>query len=345
MARPLLAIAVLLAFSGCGARSSLPGPTPDSTSTQTLDISTRHQADGGAWPGFDSAAGPPDSHLADAPPPRWHEVPLPAMSPVDGSFRAVWGSGPSNVFVVGTGGRVYRYNGTALYLLSDRSPMDLFDVWGVSAKNVFILADKALLRFGGAYWETIAIPPHHCVRLWGSGPKNLYAVGGQQGHGEILHYDGSGWTVAYTGPQALRDISGTGPDNILAVGRDGMVLHFDGASWTKQKSGTMSTLTGIWALEHDSAFAVGIFGTIVHLDGGEWKPMYNSWTLSNNAVWGSGSDDLYSVGNVGLVLHFDGIAWNQVSVGSGSMLLDVWGSGPNQVFVVGQNSTLLRYGS
>jgi hypothetical protein len=63
--------------------------------------------------------------------------------------------------------------------------------------------------------------------LWGSGPDDVWAVGGQ-GLGEYvstLHWDGHRWTAS-VGDDVLMAVWGATPRDVWAVGHSGAVQHF-----------------------------------------------------------------------------------------------------------------------
>jgi hypothetical protein len=86
--------------------------------------------------------------------------------------------------------------------------------------------------------------------VWGSGPSDVWAVGGDPlGAGPvpaILHWDGDAWAsvpppAAAVG-RMLYKVWGSAADDVWAVGDQGVLLHWDGLAWTSVPSGTSSTL-------------------------------------------------------------------------------------------------------
>ena len=71
--------------------------------------------------------------------------------------------------------------------------------------------------------------------VWGSGPKDIGAVGDT---GTILHYDGTAFTPSTVQlplgrKPNLRGVWGSGPNDVWIVG-DGVVLHYTGPNAGKQ---------------------------------------------------------------------------------------------------------------
>src|ERR1051325_5066887 len=94
--------------------------------------------------------------------------------------------------------------------------------------------------------------------VWGTGPEDVWAVGGQAGRSIIVHGDGSSWTPAQVNaPAILFSVYGFARTDVYAVGEGGLVLHFDGVAWTRIESGTTSPLFGVWGASGDDVWIVG----------------------------------------------------------------------------------------
>jgi hypothetical protein len=96
------------------------------------------------------------------------------LLPAGRLFRAVWGSAAGDVWAVGDGGAISRWDGTAWTLI-----------------------------------PPAGLPTSTLRGIWGSSASNIYAVGDT---GTLLHYDGTRWSRAGTAPITngnLNDIWGT----------------------------------------------------------------------------------------------------------------------------------------
>lgn len=79
--------------------------------------------------------------------------------------------------------------------------------------------------------------------LWGSGPKDVHAVGGG---GVTLHFDGITWQVAIPKPgRTLHKVWGLGVSEAYAVGESGTLLEWTTGGWTARASGTTSRLLAV----------------------------------------------------------------------------------------------------
>ena len=58
--------------------------------------------------------------------------------------------------------------------------------------------------------------------VWGSGPDDVYIVGGQPERGQAFHYDGADWSaMELPAVPVLIWVFGLGPDAVFAVGEQG----------------------------------------------------------------------------------------------------------------------------
>ncbi|MDI1477126.1 hypothetical protein [Polyangium sp. y55x31] len=200
------------------------------------------------------------------------------------------------------------------------------------------------------------------LSVWGSGPKDVFAVGGPLGNGQeslVVHFDGASFRELHPGgDQTYWWVSGSGPDDVWMVGEEGRITHWDGATFTEHVSGTTATLWGVWAAGKTDAWAVG--GTpeggtgaandvVLHWDGSTWTPVTLPGMPLGRAhykVWGTSSDDLYVVGEYGTIWHKKGADWafeSDPPLASG-MLFTVSGCGPNEVYAVGTFDVLRSNG-
>ena len=193
--------------------------------------------------------------------------------------------------------------------------------------------------------------------IWGSGPGDIYAVGG---NGTIVHYDGSAWSIMNSGTTHwLLGIWGSGPSDIYAVGSGGTILHYNGLAWSAMDSGTAYELRGVWGSGSSDVYAagqgLGRFATILHYDGTTWSsmnidaPEQSAGTTPQLAgIWGSGPGDVYAVGRERTILQYNGTTWLHVFHEAGVDLAGIWGSGPGDIYAVGvatggSSSAILHY--
>ena len=296
----------------------------------------------------------PDTQTPDASPyppakPQWTAMPLPAT----GTLYAVWGSGPTDVYVAGAGGTILHHDGrrppTGDWWTAQTSGTtnDIYGVWGSGPKDVFAAGASGTMRHhDGTKWNTISLgTSRYLYALWGSSAYDIYTVG-SSGYARYSDRRTSPlvWDYLKSGTSSsLRSLWGNSPTNVIMVGYNGTILRYDGSAFKAMAAGPSQHLMGVWGASASDVFAVGYTGTILRYDGTAWKMMISGTSSNLRGVWGSGPTDVWAVGDSGTILHFDGKAWVTHKAVTGAHLYGVWGSGPTDVFAVGYN-TILHYG-
>jgi hypothetical protein len=251
-------------------------------------------------------------------------------------------------------------------------------IWGSSASNIYVTGSSgSIFRFNGSSWidQTIGGGPEF-NRVWGRAADDIYVVGGVWNDPVeyvIYHFDGSGWSQVASGSNyVLYDVWGSASvgtdgkaDDVYAVGGtlnishppadDYVILHYDGTGWSVADSGSGFHATGIWGSasvdaggKADDVFVVGQScnesgGFIRHFDG-------TSWDLASVAgveledVWGSPrvgaggkANDVFTAGVNGRPYHFDGSAWSEIAHDSNitGQAWALWGAGADSLFFAG----------
>ncbi len=185
--------------------------------------------------------------------------------------------------------------------------------------------------------------------VWGSGPSDIWAAGGNTNRGLILHSDGKAWTRVETGiPSFVWWIYGTGAHDVYAVGDKGLIWHFDGSTWSSVPSPTTRTLYGLWAASPTDVWAVGgdpegPVGSAVILRGN--SEGFNLVDVPKGLlptalfkVYGSPVGGVVAVGAGGTILHLDG-SWHRELVPTQSAVISLWSGGGKQLYAVGGDAT------
>ena len=188
-------------------------------------------------------------------------------------------------------------------------------VWAGAADDVWILESDfqeiTARRFDGRGWTTFDAGASALSGLWGSGPRDVWAVGAGA---TVVHFDGAAWSP-FAAPAAagadLAAVWGSGPHDVWAVGNSAgaaLTLHWDGAAWSTVACCGSTTAAGI----------------------------------DLRAVAGSGPRDLWAAGSAtdattGAVtpaaFQWDGTAWTPAKVpGDGFGLTSVWTDGTGDVW-------------
>jgi len=195
--------------------------------------------------------------------------------------------------------------------------------------------------------------------IWGSGPNDVWAVGGRT----IRHWDGSSWssveTTIGTRIPSLLGVWGSGPSDVWAVGSaatpwdpfnpsstdtSGAILHWDGTAWSTSWTGGNYAFYEVFGTGPSDVWAVSQMNSLLHWDGAAWsmQPMDTnnpySYGLAQGS-WKSAADDVWVVGSYGVIEHWNGSAWSSFDVGGPITGWNgVWGSGADDVWAAGNRS-------
>jgi hypothetical protein len=199
------------------------------------------------------------------------------------------------------------------------------------------------------------------LSMWGTGPKDIWTVGGPRGNAGfkslVLHFDGTAWKrLDPGGTDTYWWVHGTGTNDVWMVGENGRITHWDGSAFKETPSTTTATLFSVWAASPNDAWAVG--GTpgggtnqpndvLLHWDGASWQPSPIAKPAGRTffKVWGTGSDNLYVVGEAGTIWHRKGTTWSAEPNPAHGTLLTVHGCSANEVYAVGGRDVLRSDGT
>jgi hypothetical protein len=259
---------------------------------------------------------------------------------------AVWGSALDDVWAVGEGGAMARWDGRAVTALASPVTEDLFAVGGSSKTDVWVGTSDALLHFDGQHWQTHDLPEALEVRsIWASARDDVWAFGNAP-EGEVstvLHFDGSTWkSRALPSPALVRDVWGASRDDVWAVGSRGKLFRWDGGAWTQQPSPVTHELHSVWGSAADDVWAAGDARGVLHFDGASWTfraTPGNDFSLGDQ-VWGLRRNDVWVQGRT--QHHWDGKRWEQHGVDWNHTFNDIWANGASDVWAVGSEGKVLR---
>ncbi|MBS1120127.1 MAG: hypothetical protein H6Q90_2355 [Deltaproteobacteria bacterium] len=186
--------------------------------------------------------------------------------------------------------------------------------------------------------------------VWGSGPSDVWVVGGQTDRSLVLHGDGTGWTpFDVSSTSLLFSVYGFTDSDVYAVGEHGLILHYDGKTWVTVESGTDLPLYGLWGASGEDVWIVGgglsgPAGSAVVLRGarGSFHVVDLPADLAPNVLFkahGFASDDVMLVGGGGAVLRWNGVQWRRDPVPTSASLFATWGRGADDAYAVGGSGT------
>jgi hypothetical protein len=280
-------------------------------------------------------------------------------SPVgSGTFsdlRAVWGSGPNDVWVVGDGGAVLRWDGARWRSVQSNTFASLRAIWGDSPTNVWAVGTAfsdvpVVIRWNGTSWRTVSFVQSRRYPLrgvWGERADAVRVVGGsfENPAGPVYRWDGAAWREERLADRDVLSLgihgrAGMGP---WVVGDNGSAFRRDAAAWMELASLPRGvTFTGgVWIWSAEDVWATGARGALHHYAMGRWTTSMLRTTEQFNALWGDAPMSMWSVGRRGAIARWNGADWTVVQA-STQDLWSVWGAGPNDVWAVGDNGTILR---
>ncbi len=144
---------------------------------------------------------------------------------------------------------------------------DIYGVWGSAADDVWAVGNGGkVLRFDGTTWSEIDGDPSAGARLravWGLESDDVWAVG----EGTILHWNGSTWSTVLVdvAGRFFLDVNGTSADDVWIVGDGGLVLNDEGSGWTVVSDQMMPDLFAVLPLT-DEVWVGGYYTSILRRD-------------------------------------------------------------------------------
>ncbi|HYL94128.1 MAG TPA: hypothetical protein VEW69_13335 [Alphaproteobacteria bacterium] len=279
-----------------------------------------------------------------------------AMSGTAIQFKAVV-TGTANTDVTwsiaegNTGGSI---SSTGLYVAP--TAQGLFHVRATS------VVDGTTMGVAGVTVGTPLPPKGTLWAIWGSGPKDVWAVGDSV----TYHWDGTAWAAAFIpsryGPFAdhVFSVWGSGPNDVWQAGESLSVefKHWQGTSWTDFPPNDVVNVFGLWGSGPNDVWGVGATAAsaVFHWDGSSWTfqflhPtsgasyfMQNAWGSSANDVWVVGGGDDSGKGlRAASAFHWNGTSWTQNLTGLNTPLLGIWGSASNDVWSVGEGGLIAHW--
>lgn len=250
-------------------------------------------------------------------------------------------------------GAVARYDGSRwTEVLLPEGVQLLNSVHSFSDGTTFAAGDGGvILRWDGGEWSRPATPTgQNLYGIWGTGPDDMWAVGGAKGtaeRGTILRNRDGQWTTVewprteHPDVQALYALWGTGRDNVYIAGQNGALLHWDGDTIRTQESGTGRDLRAIRGTGSDQIIAVGggSEGIVVRLGEEGWQARPLEGYPGVHDIWLSGPQSGWIVGRQGLAgrLRFgaEDFTFKPVSVSTSMTLRSISGADGPGLFAVG----------
>lgn len=264
--------------------------------------------------------------------------------------NAIWGRSATELYVAGSGERIYRWDGTALQPMTAGGGTIWNGLWGPPTGSVFAVGEGGQIRrFDGTNWLTESSgTASELYAVAGTSDSDVFAVGAQ---GVIVHRGATGTWAPMTSnvPTTVR-LSGVvalAPNNVFAAGGnqsaggEGTIIHYDGITWTAMPLPTTEALTAIWGADGHAVAVARDNGVILWFDGVRWLQMASPLETELQSVFGISSENVYA-GSIERLLHWRGTPfWSpqQVPTIAGLSLEDVWAADGGLAVAVGSSSS------
>ncbi len=191
----------------------------------------------------------------------------PMLSGVTANLRAVWGSSGADVYAVGDGPTLLRFDGEAWSQIALPTTLGLeqsalVDVWGSSANDVYLVAERAVLRFDGSSFTDVT-PPDDPVdgnpfrSVFASGPNDVWVS-----RSRLWRYDGASWTQP-TGAVPAFSVHGLSANQVVAA--FAAVFSYDGSQWTDMRRPVAGNFERVFMASPTDVYAIGPDVPLCHL--------------------------------------------------------------------------------
>ncbi|MCK6601642.1 MAG: hypothetical protein L6Q77_07430 [Bacteroidetes bacterium] len=169
------------------------------------------------------------------------------------AFSKIWGSNSNNLYIYGSNGGLYHYNGTTLTSIPTNTSLDIMDIhgdWNPKTGEYELLAlastDKShlngsiLLKVGNNSVSELSIKGIDAYQkgdLWFFQGSNYWITG--DGVFFKKNLSDSAWTPIENFPSSnwvTADIGGWSPNDLFLIQGDGHILHFNGSTWKDFKT-------------------------------------------------------------------------------------------------------------
>jgi len=230
-------------------------------------------------------------------------------------YEGVWGSGPNDIYAVGTPSRIAHSTGDGVWTgQTANTPSELDGIWGSGPNDIYVsvVSNFVLHSTGNGVWEHQATYAGSTFRgVWGSGPGDVYVVGPG-----ALHSTGNG--VWSTTRQVVADgaafaIWGTSATNLYIANSSGnrtnTIFHSTGDGlWRPQTTPQGTEAQTIWGADASHLYA-GAWNVLLFSTGdGVWTQQLTTPLSFDRitAIWGTGPDAVYACTERGYFFRSDG---------------------------------------
>ncbi len=333
----LLAGASLLPLGACASNDDSAGPGADAGGDEQAPIDADLDAGG------DAGDAEPSGCAGE-----WCVVPLEGLRDV--SVNAIWGSGPNDVWIVGTRGFAAHFDGTKWEERRASTLLSLFSVWGSGPNDVWAgNSGRSFFHWQGASWEETQMAGDDSrvvLGLSGSGADNVVALLAPS-WSKAIECPGPWGPMMVACPAVFRR-SRVGGELAWREAADPSFLCDN--LWVEGSSTFCSDLSGLWVSPDGEPWLVGELGKAVRPRAGATPPAvagvpsetHSITTLE--AIAGTSATDVWSVGGAGTIRRYTGGPdWSITPSPTNAHLRAVWAGSAKEAWAVGEDGVVVRW--
>lgn len=275
----------------------------------------------------------PDAASPEVKARTWEQVPAPAAN-----YFGVSGSGPNDIVVVGSGGMIARWNGSALVAEDSGTDRDLYGVHVVSPTRAIAAgAQGTVLEWNGTRWVTASVPTtQHLRAAWASESEAL--VVGEVGTA-LAKKDGAWQAVSSEIAVDLLAVSNS-PDGVFAVGALGMVGWYEGGRLVRRPVRGFNKTLAAATTGAGGTYIAGLDGSLFRHDG-SFTVIEGLPSVFVRGVAAPG-EDVYVAGWDGFLAKIRGGKVSTYDTVPERWLSGMHANGPSDVWVVGASGLVLH---
>lgn len=257
----------------------------------------------------------------------------------DRDLNGVWGSSPSDVWIVGDDHAIFHWNGTSFAIASApvQGTADLFGIWGSGPSAVWVVGDHLKMFWDGTQWkEQSALSMVWSV--YGTAANDVWVSD------EFYTCHHAGWAILGeicpgTYPVAAGLWGAAKNDYWMVEKWRPFFAHWNGSTWTEQQ--VSHEATSIWgSATNDVWAAAGSYW--LHWNGSAWATTSTLANAYDYGVAGSAANDVWGFGYAGALQHWNGSAWSAVASGTTTPLRAGWAPSAKEAWMVGDGGIVIH---
>jgi hypothetical protein len=198
----------------------------------------------------------------------WTQVTIDSSVP-QRSNQAIWAASATDIWVGGTDGRLFRYDGNTWNDTLWGNTYSVRAIVGFASNDVWFLGSSAYHYNGSTYDLSPFSFPSSLDAGGGSSSSDVWAIASTSATTtNVHHWDGIAWNTTVLN-DALSAITSFSATNAYATGTN-RIWHWDGVAWTYEVFPVLESFIGMSATGPGDIFAVTP-GQILHFDGERWS--------------------------------------------------------------------------